>query len=177
MVLVWLPYVCASVASWLQSADDHDLNTSYLRNTPDAHRADNDRDGTLVGEWRDKCVRRPPRHLHQVLLLLLLLWLKDGLLLFTNRVDLRGETVVVNEVDEDDGGGAEGDLADIDDADADGEFKPIKPPPTWRHFRTHLGTSYYYDPATEMIHYLSRTGQGNYVVDPVYNCTLSPTTR
>ncbi len=108
-----------------------------------------------------------------MLLLLLLLWLKDGLLLFTNRVDLRGETVVVNEVDEDDGGGAEGDLADIDDADADGEFKPIKPPPTWRHFRTHLGTSYYYDPATEMIHYLSRTGQGNYVVDPVYNCTLT----
>ena len=24
-----------------------------------------------------------------------------------------------------------------------------------------------------MIHYLSRTGQGNYVVDPVYNCTLT----
>ena len=64
--------------------------------------------------------------------------------------------------------------AEEEEADEDGPVhNPIDPPATWRDFRTHLGTKYYYDPATEMVHYLSVSGRGNYVVDPIYNCTLT----
>jgi hypothetical protein len=109
--------------------------------------------------------------------LLLGLWLRDGVRLLLRRVDLRGERIEV--LEEEDGGGAGtgegGDwasrLAAVRD-DFEGAAKPLTPPASWRAFRTHLGTNYYYDTATEMIHYLSNEGRGNYAVDPVYDVTV-----
>lgn len=117
--------------------------------------------------------------------LLLVLWLRDGLRLALRRVDLRGERIEVLEEDESAAsaaaGGAAGavggsdswaeQLAAIRD-EQEGVARPLTPPPTWRVFRTHLGTNYYFDPATEMVHYLANEGKGNYAVDPIYDVTV-----
>lgn len=63
------------------------------------------------------------------------------------------------------------DRTDADKVDDD-EFLPIEPPPTWKVFRTALGSKYYFDPATEFVHYLSANGRGNYAVDPIHNRTF-----
>ena len=116
---------------------------------------------------------------------LLLLWLRDGLRRALRRVDLRGERIEVLEEDESAAsaaaGGAAGavggsdswaeQLAAIRD-EQEGVARPLTPPPTWRVFRTHLGTNYYFDPATEMVHYLANEGKGNYAVDPIYDVTV-----
>jgi hypothetical protein len=130
------------------------------------------------------------------LLLVLFLWLRDAVLLLAGKVDLRGERVEVvedemGEIIVSDGsqlgagggaakqaeggsadGGAGGGSADVDADGDDAVDVVIKPRAAWRCFRTHLGTNYYYDPATEMVHYLAANGKGNYAVDPIYNCTV-----
>ena len=49
--------------------------------------------------------------------------------------------------------------------------KIIAHPPEWRRYQTQAGNAYYYDPATEMIHYLSSAG--NYAVDPKHSRTFT----
>jgi hypothetical protein len=107
------------------------------------------------------------------LLLLALLWIKDGLLLITGRADLSGEQI---EIVEDDGdvelqaasASADGKPADEDEPG----ITPIEPLPHWRTFRTNLRSKYYFDPKTEFVHHLSKDGQGNYAVDPIHNRTF-----
>ena len=45
----------------------------------------------------------------------------------------------------------------------------LQPPAHWRKYKTPAGHDYYYDPATERIHYLSATGSNNYAIDPMLN--------
>ena len=100
------------------------------------------------------------------LLLLLLLWLRDGVLLFLRKVDLQGESVnVIEEIEGDDDVEDVAPAAADEDEEGDGvnAQRSLDPAASWRCFRTHLGTKYYYDPTTEMIHYLSANGVGNYV--------------
>ena len=116
------------------------------------------------------------------LVLVLLLWLRDGLLLFLGKINLQGERVEV--LDDEEGAddvnmaepGRAGDESAKPEYDENGEevahTVPTEPPDSWRCFRTHLGTKYYFDPATEMVHYLSNNGHGNYAVDPLHNCTI-----
>lgn len=104
---------------------------------------------------------------------LLVLWLKDGVLLFLGKIDLRGETIDVVDEDDEQPGKQPGEQMGGLGGGEEEEERPIEPPTSWRKFRTHLGTYYYYDPATEMVHYLSQNGKANYVVDPVHNVTLT----
>ena len=116
------------------------------------------------------------------LVLLGVLWTRDGLMLFLGKVNLQGERVDVLDDDDDNDHGDEpagAIMGDVDERDAQRSgdddkvvSEPIVPPGEWQCFRTHLGTKYYYDPATEMVHYLSASGLGNYAVDPLYNCTV-----
>ena len=121
------------------------------------------------------------------LLLVLFLWLRDGVLLLLRRINLRGDRIEVVE-DEGDGRGAADGGAAAADASGSGaswaetlsavranegdQDKPLTPRDSWRCFRTHLGTFYYFDPPTELVHYLSNSGKANYAVDPVYSCTI-----
>ena len=41
-----------------------------------------------------------------------------------------------------------------------------------RNYKTPAGHDYYFDPATERIHYLSATGSNNYAIDPMRNTTV-----
>ena len=107
------------------------------------------------------------------LLLLALLWIKDGLLLITGRADLSGEQIEIVEDDGDVELQAASTSADGKPADEDEPvLTPIEPLPHWRTFRTNLNSKYYFDPKTEFVHHLSRDGQGNYAVDHIHNRTF-----
>lgn len=41
-----------------------------------------------------------------------------------------------------------------------------------RNYKTPAGHDYYFDPATERIHYLSATGASNYAIDPMRNTAV-----
>ena len=41
-----------------------------------------------------------------------------------------------------------------------------------RNYKTPAGHDYYFDPATERIHYLSATGSNNYAIDPMRNTAV-----
>lgn len=103
------------------------------------------------------------------LVLLALLWLRDGLLLMLGRVDLAGERIEI--VEEDDVGDVELEEAEKTTANDEDEEQhlPIEPPARWKTFRTVLGSKYYYDPQTEFVHYLTANGRANYAVDPIHN--------
>jgi len=100
-----------------------------------------------------------------------LLWLHDGALLFLGKINLAGKRLDVLDEEDDDGPAAGTEKED--DPNAGGGLRAIVPPVEWRPFKTHLGTIYHYDPATEMVHFLSVSGKGNYAIDPVYNCTVA----
>jgi hypothetical protein len=80
-------------------------------------------------------------------------WLWDGLRLLRGKVATSGERLVTrDEFDEDTASSAQ-----------------LQPPTHWRKYKTPAGHDYYYDPATERIHYLSATGSNNYAIDPMLN--------
>lgn len=85
------------------------------------------------------------------------LWIRDGIKLLRGRVLTAGESLKVQGDDDD---------AGFNDAQ-------LKPPAHWRLFKTPAGHDYFYDPATERIHYLSAHGKNNYVIDPTRNVSVT----
>lgn len=85
------------------------------------------------------------------------LWIRDGVKLVRGRVLTAGESLKV-QGDDDDGG--------LNDAQ-------LKPPAHWKLYKTPAGHDYFYDPATERIHYLSGHGKNNYVIDPTRNISIT----
>ncbi len=101
----------------------------------------------------------------------LFLWVRDGLMIFCGWVDLGGErittTVAADEEATEEGPDNNWVVMEL------GASRRLEPPPHWRRFKTHLGTDYYFDSATECIHYLSASGKDNYAVDPSRNRTFT----
>jgi len=83
-------------------------------------------------------------------------WIWDGVKLLRGKVVTSGERVVSK-----------------DDMDEDTATSvQLKPPAHWRNYKTPAGHDYYFDPATERIHYLSATGSNNYAIDPMRNTAV-----
>ncbi len=68
-------------------------------------------------------------------------WVRDGVMLLLGKVDTAGRKLEV--------------LAEVEEPVSPSQ---LKPPATWRRFQTQAGNYYYYDPDTEIVHYLTKSG-------------------
>ena len=67
--------------------------------------------------------------------------MRDGVMLLLGKVDTAGRKLEV--------------LAEAEEPVSPSQ---LKPPATWRRFQTQAGNYYYYDPDTEIVHYLTKSG-------------------
>lgn len=56
-------------------------------------------------------------------------------------------------------------MFDIEEDDDGGTDRKLEPPSWWRRFKQPTGVDYFFDPRTDIVHYLTETGKGNFAVD------------
>ena len=113
------------------------------------------------------------------------MWCRDGLALCRGKVDTKGEQLEI-----------------LEDADEEpNDVNRIARPKEWRRYKPHIGrgashaqrhsspqltsrsslhryktaqgNDYFFDPETEMVHYLSDDGKANYAIDALNNRTFT----